>query len=222
MTRLRRGPLLGSPFQIPNLEADFSGGSPLDVFDLPHSAVPPTVNASGGWDNGPYGVWAPVASTAFTRWRAVGGTEQSIPTGQTHWSARMYVRYPTSLPGGATASIFSVVQATGVDDFTFFFNPAISQLQWDLNTLDLGRSAVIIPDRWYLIQARGDYSGSTWRADVRIDGIGQTSIATSGKAPSTIDFIQFGISSATQTWTGHFDDCAFAYGTHPLKFIGGI
>jgi hypothetical protein len=218
--KLRKGGLIVPSLTVPQLEADFSGGSPLDVFDQPNSTVPPTVEPSGGWDDGPYGVWAPAASTAFTRWRAVGGSEQSIPAGQSCWSVRMYLRYPTALPGGATASIFSVVQATGTDDFTFFFNPATSRLQWDLDALDTERSDPIDPDVWYLIEAKGEYNGSTWTANVRIDGIPQLSVATSGAAQSTIDFIQFGISSATQTWTGHFDDCAFAYGTSPLRFIG--
>jgi len=133
----------------------------------------------------------------------------------------MYIRYPVLPTITPNPSIFSVITDIGVDDLTFFYNIAQNQFQWDLDALDLARGPAggLEANRWYLLEAKGDYSNDPWTAEVRIDSIPQDSVFSTN-SPTGISSVQFGISAATQQWTGHFDDCAFAYGTSPLRFIG--
>jgi hypothetical protein len=220
--KLRRALVVPS-LTVPDLESGFEGGSPLDIFDAP-VATPPSQDAAATHTGSFGALFNPNLAFMFMRWRAAGGTQQSIPASSDCWSFRTYVRFPAATfpPSGIPPSIISVTQLTGSDDFTFFYNPTTNKWQWDLDNADLARSIdEVIPDHYYLIEGKGEYFANNWRADVRIDGVPQDSILTTGNAASTLQYIQFGTAVDTQVWTAHFDDMAFAYSTgSPLRFLG--
>jgi hypothetical protein len=173
-------------------------------------------------------------SNALTRQR---WTTTNFGTNKAYGSIAFRLRFPGSLPqtanlGGTDAAIMTtksttLAPGTGQGHFGMFFHPATNKLRWDLLAADFGESTMtFVPDQWYYIEAKwyyGSYQAAgaaTYTADVRINGISQTSIASSGLDPYFVQGFGFGSDQTNQTYSYDIDDVLGAAGTQPLGFLG--
>lgn len=146
-------------------------------------------------------------------------------------------RFRTQLPqtsnlGGTDAAIMTTKSSTlaggtGQGHFGMFFHPADNTLRWDLLAANAGTSTMTFTaGRWYYVQARFFYGGTgapgsaTYTADVRIDGIPQTSIASPSLDPYYVAAMGFGSDQTVQTYQYDVDDILFAASTDPVGFLG--
>jgi hypothetical protein len=199
-------------------EQDFEGASPLNYFDA-KSAGQLTVEGASA-KRGSMGLtMTPSATTSFVRLRERlwSGGVPAFP----YWSLRFWWRMPAWPSTGNKPSVLSVVTVGGVDDFTLFHDLGVNDwLKYDLKQTDNATTPVLTANQWYLVEAKGSFAGSTWTADVRLNGVRQPSIATTGKTPEVVHNVVWGPAVSTQTFTQHVDDIAVAVGSVPLPFLG--
>jgi hypothetical protein len=236
------GGVLASPAQIngvttmpaATVQNAWSGFNDFDsvdrtVFD---NIVNGGIEASGfGFSGNGLGVRPSNAATR-QRW-----TTTTFGTNKAYGSVAFRMRFPGSLPqsanlGGTDAAIMTTkstttAPGTGQGHFGMFFHPATNKLRWDLLAADFGESTMtFVPDQWYYVEAKwyyGSYQGAgaaTYTADVRINGIPQASISSSGLDPYFVQGFGFGSDQTNQTYSVDIDDVKGAAGTQPLAFLG--
>jgi hypothetical protein len=152
---------------------------------------------------------------AYLRWdtAALGGE-------QPYWSFRAWVRIVDWTPG-ESVDLFTVRNREATNNFDLFVGAPWRRFQWDLYREDSGEVAgPVAPGEWHLVEAKGSFAGATSTAEVRIDGVDQPPIASSGQVPSVAREFVLGSIGTDKTNTTHFDDVAIALGDAPLPFLG--
>jgi hypothetical protein len=151
-------------------------------------------------------------SDAYARWVA----PEDLP----YWSLRAWVRVVASAPG-ESVDLFTVRNREITNNFDLFVGAGDRAFQWDLYRENAARAAGMVePDRWYLVEARGSFAGTTSTADVRIDGVPQPSIASPGQPRSAVRELVLGSIGTKKTNRVQFDDVAVQVGDEPLAFLG--
>jgi hypothetical protein len=152
------------------------------------------------------------AAPGYVRW----GTTV-VPQGHTWASVRAWVRV-TSRAAGESVDLLTIQNNQGLAHFDFFVNGLNQRFQWDLWREDVGQTAfTVVYDRWYLVEAQVEFDGTVHSADVRIDGIPQTSIASAGNA-STVRQLSVGTTVA-KTHVQHYDDLELRVGDARLGWL---
>lgn len=187
--------------------ADFNTGTIPSFFTVQTGAA---VSASNAYE-GAFGVVLTPTASASVASLTIGTT--SMVQGKT-WAAFSMRFKLLSLPGATEAfmnlfEIANAVPASPKGQFTVYWNKRV--LECDFNTTDavsLGLAADTTS--WHLIECRVNFAGTSYTAQVRIDG-GAPIVMTSAanKTPSTV----------TQVWIG-YPNVALDY-TKALDMIQG-
>jgi hypothetical protein len=150
---------------------------------------------------------------AYLRWDAdvLGGPAP-------YWSFRAWVRI-LDWTDRESVDLFTVRNREVVNNFDLFVGAPTRRFQWDIFRRDFGEAAGgLVPGAWHLVEARGSFAGSTFTAEVRIDGVAQTPVASTGQVPSAVSEFVLGSIGTSKTNTAQFDDVAVAVGDAPLPF----
>lgn len=149
---------------------------------------------------------------AYARW----GTDV-VPAGQTHATTQLWVRVLDRGPG-QSVDILTVGNALQSANFDLFLNGATQRFQWDLWREDTAQSDVTVElGRWYLIEARVGFSGTQHTAEVRIDGVTQGTITSTGTS-TTMRMLTVGTTVA-KTHSQDYDDIELQVGTAPSGWL---
>jgi hypothetical protein len=155
---------------------------------------------------------AATGAPGYARW----GTTV-VPQGHTWASVRAWVRV-TSRAAGESVDLLTIQNTQGIAHFDFFVNGVNQRFQWDLWRDDAGQSAfTVVYDRWYLVEAQVEFDGTVHSADVRIDGVPQTSIASAGD-PSAVRHFTVG-STGAKTHVQHYDDIELRVGDSRIGWL---
>jgi hypothetical protein len=137
-----------------------------------------------------------------------------------YWSFRAWMRI-VDWTDGESVDLFTVRNGEVLNNFDLFVGSPNREIQWDLYRGDAGQTAApLVPGQWYLVEARGSFAGSTYRAEVRIDGVDQTGIVSPDQVPSAVREFVLGSIGTAKTNTVQFDDISVALGAGPLPFLG--
>ncbi len=120
--------------------------------------------------------------------------------------------------------MFSVKNANGEHHFDFFRDAATGQWKWDLFRADHALSTMeAVPGRWYYVEAVVDFGGpggTTFTADVEINGQPQTRIVSTGEDGSTVRSAWMGSPGLDRDSVRLYDSLSFQVGDAPFAFQG--
>jgi hypothetical protein len=136
------------------------------------------------------------------------------------WSFRAWMRVVSWTPG-ESVDLFTIRNLQAKNNFDLFVDQPVRTFRWDLyrgNTASA--TAPIALGQWHLVEARGSFATSTYVADVRIDGVPQTSITSTGQPPSAVRDIVLGPGATTKHNEVQYDDVRVEVATHPLELFG--
>lgn len=123
---------------------------------------------------------------------------------------------------GESVSIAVVRNARGVNHYNMWRNPNSGRLHYDLFRADHARSTMRAElGRWYFIEALVDYGDTatdTYTARVRINGIDQPTIRSTGQVGSTVRSAYFGDTVLGNSSTRYYDNLALTVADSPLEF----
>jgi hypothetical protein len=202
------GPSRTSPPAPRHVDTGFESGATDGWTDTARATVTPEAAHTGrfGLD------LAATGSEAYVRWVA--------PVDLPHWSLRSWVRVVAWTPG-ESVDLVTVRNREITNNFDLFVGAGDRAFQWDLFRESSARAAgTVEPGRWYLVEARGSFAGTTSTAEVRIDGVPQPSIASPGQPPSAVRELVLGSIGTEKTNRVQFDDVRFEVGGAPLPFLG--
>jgi len=154
-------------------------------------------------------------SNGYGRWDAgADGTRRPW------WSFRAWVRI-VSWTDGESVDLFTVQNLGTENNFDLFIGSPTRAFQWDLYRENSGRSrGEVEVGRWYLIEARGSFATDTPTAEVRIDGVDQPGIASTGQPPSAVKDFVLGSVGTAKTKHAQFDDVRIEVADAPMPFLG--
>ncbi len=140
-----------------------------------------------------------------------------VPEGSTHGAVRTWVRLD-SRGAGQSVDLLTVANSEGRRNFDFFITGNTQRFKWDLFSGDNDESSfVVAPGRWYLIEVLVAYEGNRHSATVRIDGVDQGTIVSTGN-PLTLASVTIGTHSA-KTHAQAYDDLLMRFGAGPVGWI---
>ena len=97
---------------------------------------------------------------------------------------------------GESVDVLSLKNARGSRNFDFYRDPGTGRWRYDLYRFDSELSTMTaVVGRWYLIEALVDFGGrggTAYTADLRINGIPQPSIESTGQVGTTVKSAWFG------------------------------
>lgn len=209
-------PLLGPP-----AAADHGVGTPdADITFDGESGVLPTTTTSANT-----GVTGAAAHTGNFGLR-LSGTEaasyvtwstEAVPQGRTHSSVRTWVRLIDRGPG-QSVDLLTVGNNLKTANFDLFVTGDTQRFKWDLHRDDYDLSDFVVDfNRWYLLEAQVEFAGTEHAAEVRIDGVPQGTITSTGTG-TAVRRLTVG-TAAEKSHTQHYDDIAFAVGDGPLGWF---
>ena len=122
---------------------------------------------------------------------------------------------------GESVDLFTVRNLQATNNFDFFVDTPVRTFRWDL----FRGNTAITPDpislgQWHLVEAKGSFATSTYVADVRIDGVPQPSITSTGQVPSAVKELILGSVGTTKTNRVQFDDVRIGVASAPLGLFG--
>jgi hypothetical protein len=191
-----------------SLTADFESGETGDWTETARATVTAAAAHAGrgGLDVAAHG------SDAYARWVA--------PPHLPYWSFRSWVRVVSSTPG-ESVDLFTVRNREMTNNFDLFVGAGDRAFQWDLFRENAARAAgAAEPGRWYLVEARGSFAGTTSTAEVRIDGLPQPAISSPGQPRSAVREFLVGSIGTEKTNRVQFDDVRIDVGDAPIAFLG--
>lgn len=187
---------------------DGEAGMPAGITESANASV---AAASAKRGNGGLRIAAANAA-GYARW----GTS-TVPQGHGYASARTWVRV-TSRGANESVDLLTVQNTQGIAHFDFFVNGLTQRFQWDLWREDVDESSfTVVYDRWYLVEAQIEFDGTQHSAQVRIDGVPQGTITSTGD-PSAVRQFQLGTTVA-KTHVQHYDDVELQVGGGPLGWL---
>lgn len=149
---------------------------------------------------------------SFARWGS-----GVVPAGSTHGAVRTWVRLD-SRGAGQSVDLLTVANSEGRRNFDFFITGDTQRFKWDLFSGDSDEASfVVVPGRWYLIEVRVGYGGTRHSATVRIDGVDQGTIFSTG-TPLRLASVTIGTHSA-KTHAQAYDDLLMRFGAGPVGWI---
>ncbi len=157
--------------------------------------------------NGVFGAEIRAArSPGYLEW----GTDV-VAQGRTFGSVRAYVQL-VSRAGGESVDLITIKNDNLRSNFDFFVTGDSQRFKWDLYNANSEESAFTVkPGRWYLVEIQCEFAGTTYSAVVRIDGVSQGMITSSGQVPATVRSVWFGTNSS-KTHVQRYDDVALRVG----------
>jgi hypothetical protein len=139
-----------------------------------------------------------------------------VPSGHRYAALRLWVRV-LRRGSGESVDLVTLQNSQGKAHFDLFVNGRNQRLMWDLYRDDAdSTSAALTYNRWYLVEALVEFDGSEHTAQVRIDGVNQGTIRSSGTT-STVRQLTVG-SASNKTHTQHYDDVVLRVGDAPLSW----
>jgi hypothetical protein len=190
------------------LEADFESGAPDGWTEISGATV--TADAA---HEGRAGLEISArGSEAYARWAAPG----DLP----YWAFRAWVRVAAWTPG-ESVDLFTVRNREITNNFDLFVGAGDRAFQWDLFRENAGRAPGPVElGRWYLVEARGSFAGTTSTAEVRIDGVPQPPIASPDQPRSAVRDLVLGSIGTTKTNRVQVDDVQVEVDDAPVPFLG--
>ena len=196
----------------PELTADFESGN-LNGWTATAGATVTSAAAA----NGVFGAEIRAAqSPGYLEW----GTDV-VAQGRTYASLRAYVQL-VSRAGGESVDLITIKNDNLRSNFDFFVTGDSQRFKWDLYNANSDESAFTVePGRWYLVEIQCEFAGSYYNAGVRIDGVSQGMITSSGQLPSTVRSVWLG-STASKTHVQFYDDVALVVGDSWIGYLGPV
>jgi len=155
---------------------------------------------------------ASTEAPSYARW----GTEV-VPQGRTHAVTRQWVRVLNRGPG-QSVDVFTVGNALQTANFDFFVNGVNQRFQWDIWREDTDQTDFAVEyGRWYLVEAQVEFSGTQHTATVRIDGVDQGTIASTGTS-TTVRMLTLGTTVA-KTHAQDYDDLEMQVDDGPMGWL---
>ena len=128
---------------------------------------------------------------------AAGGylnwTATDVEQGHDWAAVSAWVRVNSHAPSEST-DLITIKNNNGANHFDLFLTPD-NRLKWDLLISDNAQTAPITLGTWNLLEARVYFGATTYTANVRINGVEQTSITSTGQTATTARSIWFGTSN---------------------------
>jgi hypothetical protein len=213
------GPTVGHTLEAapaPAAAPEAAGGQPDVAFNGESgtlAGIAESANASaatGAARNGARGLLLSTSAAAsFARWNTT-----VVPQGHAYASVQTWVRV-LSRGAGESVDLVTVGNTQGSAHFDFFVNGTTQRFQWDLFSNDAADADVaVVYNRWYLVELRVEFAGTEHTAEVRIDGIPQESISSTG-TDSKVKMMTVG-SAAAKTHVQHYDDIELRVGDAAL------
>jgi hypothetical protein len=157
-----------------------------------------------------------VNAPGYLRWSGA-----AIQNGHHYATFRAYVDV-ISHAAGQSVNIVTIKNSNMVNNFDMFVSGSTGRFRWDLRNADSHQSSFVVQTgRWYLIEVQCSFAGSTYNANVRIDGVNQSSIASTGQVSATVRDIWVG-AATRRTHVQYYDDVAVAVGDASLGYLGGV
>jgi hypothetical protein len=203
-----QGPSPAGPEKTANFESgDLRGWS---------STAGATVS-SGAADHSTFGAEIRAdKAPGFLEW----GTD-ALKQGRTHASLRAYVQL-VSRAGAESVDLITIQNSNLRNNFDFFVTGHTQRFKWDLNNADSDQSAfTVVPGRWYLVEVQCEFDGTSYSAGVRIDGVSQGMITSSGQVPATVRSVWLGTPVA-KTHVQRYDDVAVRLGDSWPGYLGRV
>jgi len=140
-----------------------------------------------------------------------------VPQGHSYAALRLWVRL-RHRRYGESVDLVSITGSQSVGHFDAFVNGDDGRLQWDLwrGNVD-GTPGAMAFNRWYLIEALVEFSGTEHTAQVRIDGVDQGTIRSTG-SDHRVETLHVG-STRPKTHGQYYDDIFLRVGDAPLGWI---
>ena len=139
-----------------------------------------------------------------------------VPSGHRYAALRLWVRV-LRRGSGESVDLVTLQNSQGSAHFDLFVNGRNQRLMWDLFRDDADTTSFALAyNRWYLVEALVEFNGTEHTAQVRIDGVDQGTIRSSGIS-STVRQLTVGSASA-KTHTQHYDDVVLRVGDGPLDW----
>ena len=120
-----------------------------------------------------------------------------------------------------SVDLFTVRNREVTNNFDLFVGGTDRAFQWDLYRENSTRAPGAAElGRWYLVEAHGSFASTTSSAEVQIDGVPQTAIASPGQPPSAVKEIILGSIGTKKTNVVQYDDLRVEVSGRPLGFLG--
>ena len=123
---------------------------------------------------------------------------------------------------GESIGLFSLKNANGSNHFDVFRDPSSGRFEWDLYRNDSGSSTMRARvGKWYYIEALVDFGGeggTTYIAQVRINGVDQPTITSEDQDGTTVHSAYFGDNETGKTNAREYDSLFLELADHPLTF----
>jgi hypothetical protein len=143
----------------------------------------------------------------------------AVKQGHTYASLRARVQVGSHGPG-ESLDLITIKNSGLVNNFDFFVTPYTQRFKWDLLRSNTGESSFKVePGRWYLVEVQCMFAGSAYNARVRIDGVDQGMITSSGQLPTTVRSVWLG-SAASKTHLQRYDNVALKLGDSWPGYLG--
>ncbi len=200
-----------APGPVPGpVSTGFETASALGRADVKGAAV-----TTGAAHDGTHGLEVrAIGSDAYVRWNA-----EVLGTGNPYWTFRAWMRVVDWTPS-ESVDLFTVRNVQVKNNFDLFVGAPYRRLQWDLYRENSAQAPPFDLGRWYLVEAKGSFATSTYTANVRIDGVAQTAIASPDQPPSAVSEFILGSIGTAKTNRAQFDDVRVELGNEPLPFLG--
>lgn len=205
------------------------------IFEVGPAAAAST-SLTGDAESGDLSAWAATSNASVLTTAAYHGSygyqlDASLSAAYLNWnSTQIEQNHPWASVSmwfkinshGATTStdLMSLKSVAGVHNFDFFLLPN-EHLQWDLLSTDNAQSTyALTPNTWHLVEVRVYYGGTTYTAQVQIDGVDQGSIASTGQSATDVKSLYIGTNLATKTYSTDIDDVKVQVGDSDLGYNG--
>lgn len=143
-----------------------------------------------------------------------------VPNGMQYARIRGWVRLDYATPG-EPVGLMTVKNTNGEHHFDIFVD-ADGNFRWDLFSGDHAESTVpAVVHQWYYIEALVDFggtAGTTYTAQVRIDGVDQPSITSVDQVGANVKSAWFGGPMTASMNVREYDGLALDVGDAPFTF----
>jgi hypothetical protein len=145
----------------------------------------------------------------------------AVLQGQRYARIRGWVQVASAVDG-PDVGVMTVKNNVGSRHFDIFRDSSTGKWRWDLYRGDNASSTMDAElGRWYFIEALVDFGGvggTTYRAQVRIDGVDQPAIVSTDEVGTTVRSAWFGGRQTGQTNTRLYDSLVLDVGSTPFGF----
>lgn len=152
------------------------------------------------------------SAPAYVRWDT-----DVVEQGHTHATVRMWVRVD-SRAAGESVDLLTVANRESSRNFDFFVTGDTQRFKWDIAGQVSGETRFEVElGRWYYVEAQVEYAGTSHTAEVRIDGVDQQGVTSTG-VPSQVRSITVG-SFRSKTHSQDYDDLAVRLGDATVPWL---